>query len=386
MKNIVLVGSPGAEAGGLGRALAQRLGLVFSTYDSSVAKNPPVGGSVIAGGDDGVLQPDDLDVLRDNAVLVVLDTETNSPYEDVSFDVRLPGGSLDKLVSWLAQQSNPLGAAYLVVGGQVLNSMAPRIHNSILRELGQSPAVALAEVHKGELETWLAYARQNLQGFSLNSPHKMEILPFIDELSEEAQMCGSVNTVRVDEGRLVGFNTDIWGITRTLRYLQRDFAGRNVAVLGSGSMAKAAALGACVGGAPSVTVYAQDAEAAKILVQGLWNQLGSYNVYWDELRPAMFRESPPDVLINATLLGMKGGEEFEDLGFIDDMPQNAIVMDLVYEPRQTMMLNKAKGLGMAMINGIGVQMFQAIKTNNILFSQNHGIDIVRKVLAVIAKE
>jgi shikimate dehydrogenase len=161
-------------------------------------------------------------------------------------------------------------------------------------------------------------------------PHKEDVLPYLSSMTPEAQRCGSVNTVRLRNGRLEGHSTDGLGFRRSLQDLGEDFTGRRVTILGAGGAAKAIATTAVDAGAELVRVVNRTEARAQALCQGEG------------------RMEP---------LGMGALAGAYDLAALRP---GAPAMDCIYAPAMTPFMAAAKALGHPVANGIGMLVYQAI--------------------------
>lgn len=243
-----------------------------------------------------------------------------------------------------------------VIGDPVLHSKSPLIHSAMLRHLGLDIPYSPHVVKKGELPQYLAWAAQNgVTGFNATMPHKEDLLPYLTALDTDAGRCGAVNTVVRQGDSWVGHNTDGEGCLQALRTTGL-FPARRIVVLGAGGAAKAVALRlARAPGIQSIHVCNRTLARAQALC-----------ALDDRLTPASFDQLPAlcaqaDLLLNCTNLGMAGcPHQFETLSFVAELPQGAGVMDLIYHPDQTLLLQTAKQHGLATCNGLPMLIYQAI--------------------------
>lgn len=230
-----------------------------------------------------------------------------------------------------------------VIGDPVSHSLSPAIHRALLRQYGLEGIYEAVTVRPDELESFVAAARQgDYDGFNVTMPHKQMILPLLDAVADNAAAMGAVNTVVVRKGRAVGYNTDGGGFLASLPF---RLEGKRVLVLGSGGAASAVSH-AAAGAGGCVTVCCRHPEKAAD-----WGvRVGS----WRELSRLA---AECHVLVNATSLGMTGYEPFPDFRFLEGC--GALVYDLVYEPRQTALLDAARERGLPVINGLALLRAQA---------------------------
>ena len=230
-----------------------------------------------------------------------------------------------------------------VIGDPVAHSLSPAIHTALLRQRGLAGSYETVTVREGELAAFVERARQGAyDGFNVTMPHKQAIVPLLDAVEEDAAAMNAVNTVVVRQGRATGYNTDGPGFVASLPF---PAAGKRVLVLGSGGAASAVSRALVRSGA-AVTICCRHPEktAGWDVDAHLWKEL-----------PVL--AAACDLLVNATLLGMTGKEEFADFRFLEGC--HGWVYDLVYQPRETALLAAARERGLPVISGLALLHAQA---------------------------
>lgn len=247
-----------------------------------------------------------------------------------------------------------------VIGDPVLHSKSPLIQNTMLRALGLDYIYLCQHVPRGGAEEWLRCAAfAGYAGFNATMPHKEELLPLMDELDEDARMYGAVNTVCIRDGKYYGFNTDGKGFLASLRHAGVNTAGKRVLVLGAGGAAKAVAPKLCQEGEVRA-VYVANRTVEK--TQALCAPWGERMIPAD-FRPETLAElaGQCSLVVNCTNLGMEGtAGQFEDFSFLDALPPEAAVCDLIYAPAETELLRQARMRGLTALNGLGMLIWQAV--------------------------
>ena len=184
------------------------------------------------------------------------------------------------------------------------------------------------------------------------------ILPLLDGLSPAAAACGAVNTVCIKNGRAIGYNTGGRGFVDSLRARGLAPEGKTVLLLGTGGAGDAICDALVGAGVKKIfvtnrSVYPAQDLAARYPDKAQFIYFGIFPV-----RHAM---AESDLFINATSLGMAGMKEFSVLGFLRDAPAGVTVYDLVYNPRQTMLLREAEKRGLPTVSGIDLLLYQAAR-------------------------
>lgn len=255
-----------------------------------------------------------------------------------------------------------------VVGDPIAHSLSPTVHGAVLRSLEIPFSYETCRVPKGGLGEFLAYAEQTgITGFNLTMPHKTDVLPYLDALDVSAERLQSVNTVRLENGKRIGYNTDGGGYLQGLLQIGESFAQKRVMILGAGGVARTMAAEAASGGAEAMVIHNRNFTAAQALAEYA-AAFGDCRIFSGEWTMDALAESASrcDLLIQATPLGMEGVDaDYTDLSFLEALPEKAVVTDLIYRPAKTGFLQRAEQLGKKILNGLPMLIFQAILADEI---------------------
>ncbi len=235
---------------------------------------------------------------------------------------------------------------YGILGYPAAGSLSPAMHNAWFSRQGLD-AVYLPFEEENAASFVSAAQGLDVAGFSVTMPHKQTILSFLDEVDPLARRVGAVNTVAVRNGKWVGLNTDIEGVVRPISR-RFDIRGKLAVILGAGGAARAAAFGLARERAKLVILarrYPRAVELAETVgaVAGRLEDVGDWN--WD-------------ILVNATPVG--GGDVEEELPApVHSMRSGTVVLDMVYEPEKTALLEMAESEGAVGIPGLEMLVAQA---------------------------
>jgi shikimate dehydrogenase len=247
-----------------------------------------------------------------------------------------------------------------VIGNPVEHSLSPAIHNAAFRKLGLNfvylawKVEAIGDAVKG------LRALGNFRGASVTIPHKVAVLPFLDEVEATARHIGAINTIVAEKGNLLGINTDATGALRALQEANAPLQGEQVVVLGSGGAARAIAfaLGMQAGVRRLHLLGIDDLERRALALDlAKRTPMQVTDAILDErsLKAAL---ADARLLIHCTPIGMspKAG--------ISSVSRNLLhpgltVMDIVYNPRETKLLAEAKVAGCRTISGLEMFLYQA---------------------------
>ncbi len=238
-----------------------------------------------------------------------------------------------------------------ILGWPVKHSRSPRLHGFWLRRHGIDGAyVPLPVAPERFADAVKSLADLGFRGANVTIPHKEAAFAVCDVVDRTAERAGAVNTLRFEDGRILGSNTDGYGFLESVREgLPAWHANTGPAVLlGAGGAARAVAAALLDAGCPRLTLVNRSAARAEALAR----ELGG---------PIEVAEAPPlgdcALLVNTTSLGMQGQPPLAiDLS---PLPAGAVVADIVYVPLETPLLAQARGRGLVGIDGLGMLLHQA---------------------------
>ena len=268
-----------------------------------------------------------------------------------------------------------------VIGNPVEHSLSPAIHNAAFQKLGLNFVYLAWRVQAiGDAIRGLR-ALGNFRGASVTIPHKVAAMPFLDEVDAMARHIGAINTIIVEEGRLIGSNTDATGALRALKEGKAPLNGESVVMLGSGGAARAIAFVlAAEAGIRRLHLLGIEEQERRNLAADLKTKTGLtvLNAHLDEasLKTVL---SEARVLIHCTPVGMapKVGISCVPVHLLHP---DLTVMDIVYNPRETQLLADAKAAGCATIPGLEMFLFQAAAQFERWTGRSAPLNVMREVL------
>jgi 3-dehydroquinate dehydratase/shikimate dehydrogenase len=265
-----------------------------------------------------------------------------------------------------------------IVASPVAHSASPAMHNRAFGELGLDFVYLPFEV-RDLLAFFRRFVRTetreidwNLAGLSITIPHKREVITLLDEVDKTALRVGAVNTVVVNDGRLIGYNTDVRGAMEPLERVAA-LAGESCAVIGSGGAARAVIHGLLERGARA-QVFARNPEKASELSN-------SFGVTVSSLESASSSEA--QIVINTTPVGMRGHSEGLSPVRRALLRGRRVAYDLVYNPLETRFLTDAREEGCITISGLDMLVAQAALQFELWTGKNPPLDLMRN--AAISK-
>lgn len=268
-----------------------------------------------------------------------------------------------------------------VIGNPIEHSLSPAIHNAAFQKLALNFVYLAWKVDRiGDAVRGLR-ALGNFRGASVTIPHKVAVLPFLDEVDTTARHIGAVNTIVAEEGQLLGMNTDATGALRALREGNAPLKGASVVIVGSGGAARAIAFAlAAEAEVRRLHLMGIEVDERRNLATDLRDKTG-VSVEEDDLDEGRLKNVLPEarVLIHCTPVGMapKIGRSCIPPKFLH---RELIVMDVVYNPRETQLLIEARTAGCRTISGLEMFLYQAVAQFERWTGQPAPVQVMRAVL------
>ena len=247
-----------------------------------------------------------------------------------------------------------------VVANPIKHSISPFIHNSAFEATNTNGVYLAWEVDATELaETVANIRRYQMYGINLSMPYKEQVIPYLDQLSEEACLIGAVNTVVNREGTLIGYNTDGKGFFKSLPSFK--ISRKRLVLLGAGGAAKAILAQAILDGVSQISVFVRSSsmEKTRPYLEKIQNATGFRVDLFalEDVQDLQDSITQADLLVNATSVGMDGSSQPIPTSIV--LPEKLMVADVIYQPFETPFLKWAKNQGNQSINGLGMLLYQA---------------------------
>jgi len=272
---------------------------------------------------------------------------------------------------------------YGIFGHPVKHSLSPDMHNSAFSTLGLNSVYVAFDIDPENIEEATKAIRiMGIKGINITIPHKQTIIPYLDEVSPDAKLTGAVNTVKNENGKLSGYNTDVGGFLRAIREdLNFSPEGKTLFLIGAGGAARAILSAFCMNGGKVVYI----ADIIQDKAQELANQfkanfqnIAIETVSLEDKKILEQKFDEADILVNASPAGMDGvGSHNIPLTSLN---KNAVVYDLVYKPPNTKLLTDAKELGHKASGGLSMLLYQGAESFEIWTGENAPVEIMKKAL------
>ena len=237
---------------------------------------------------------------------------------------------------------------YFVIGNPIEHSLSPKLHNYWIRKNKLDAIYEKEKINKNDIENIISEIRkEKIDGINVTTPFKNSVIPFLDELSSEASNTQSVNTVYKKEGKIIDHNTDIAGFELGLRYIKYNVENKKIFIMGAGGVS------------PSIIIALKKLGAGKIILSNRTKKKAeALKNFFSDLEIINWGEVPNfDMIINTTSLGLNESDEIK-LNY-SDIGSNKFFYDIIYNPRQTDFLSKAKEFGNKIENGKMMFIYQA---------------------------
>jgi len=272
---------------------------------------------------------------------------------------------------------------YGIFGHPVSHSLSPIMHNAAFRKLNLDCVYVAFDIHPTNLDSATqAIKSLGILGVNVTIPHKERIISFLDETSPEGTLTGAVNTVKNEDGKLTGYNTDVEGF---LMAIKEDLGviprGLRILLLGAGGAARAVLTGLCMNEASEIYLVNRTIDKARALASEFKKSYKDISIepYSLEDTDSVERSlRTADLLINASSSGMKGVAPIKLQ--LELLPKDSMIYDLVYKPRETDLLKGAKELGLKAAGGLSMLIYQGAKSFEIWTGEKAPVDVMRKAI------
>ena len=267
-----------------------------------------------------------------------------------------------------------------VIGAPIAHSLSPIIQNAALHAAGLDYVYAALSVRADALASAVrGLYDAGIAGFNVTIPFKTAIIPLLDALSEDARRIQAVNTVVVEDGRLVGYNTDVAGFLAGFAERGIALTGKNAVLIGAGGAARAALWGLLRSGVSSVAIGVRSVEKGAALAADFATDGDVRAVSFDDAA-WIAACSDADIVVQTTPLGMT--PHTEEMPPVDAAKINpsAVVYDLIYTPAETRFLREARARGCETINGETMLVAQGAEAFHLWTGKRPDVELMKRVL------
>ena len=248
---------------------------------------------------------------------------------------------------------------FLVIGNPIEHSLSPKLHNYWIKNNGIDAIYEKTKLDEGELENIVLQIKQKkIYGVNVTIPFKKAIIPFLDELTTEAQSTQSVNTLYLKDNKVIGHNTDIIGFETSIKKSKFNIFNKEILILGAGGVV------------PSIIFALNKMKVSKIIISNRTREKAeNLKKLFKKIEIVNWGEVPKsDMIINATSIGLK--KEDQIILDFSSASKNSLFYDVIYNPKETNFLKTGKKMGNMTLNGKLMFVYQALSAFNIW----HGIE------------
>lgn len=275
-----------------------------------------------------------------------------------------------------------------LLGKPIKHSRSPHMHNSAFDYLKEDLVYLCLDTETKDLKTALAALKIfGAVGGNVTYPNKQEVLKYLDEIDETAEIIGSVNTIKIDEDtkKIKGFNTDGLGFIESLEKKDIPYKDKKMVLIGVGGAGRAIAIQSAYSGIKELVIKELNKEVADEVLNTIKTKIPKCNVRLisDDENDLKEEIKNADILVNATPLGMKGNVDSCSISSSDVISNpNVFVYDIVYEPKETKFMKYAKEAGCETCNGINMMLWQGALAFKIWTGKDMPIEYVKKELGL----
>ncbi len=248
---------------------------------------------------------------------------------------------------------------YLVIGNPISHSLSPELHNYWIKQNKLNAIYHKKKINYDELKKLISDVRLgSINGVNVTVPFKNSIIPYLDELSDDAKKTQGVNTIHMKDKKVIGHNTDIDGFRNAIKQINFDFKNKKIFILGAGGVV------------PSIIYASMKMGSSEIIVSNRTKEKAEkIKKIFNNIKLISWGETPDfDVIINATSLGLNPSDKI-NLDFTVT-GKNKLFYDVIYNPSETNFLNAGKKSGNKYENGKLMFIHQAF----LAFKLWHGIE------------
>lgn len=273
-----------------------------------------------------------------------------------------------------------------VLGSPISHSNSPAIHNAAFDALGLDCVYLAYDVAQDTLQAAVAGMRSfGALGFSVTMPNKQVVSQYLDDLSREAQLCGAVNCVCNEDGKLTGYNTDGFGFMETLRENEVQIEGAKMTLIGTGGASSSICTQAALDGMKEIAIFGikdPTFESGLKLAERINSETNCKVTVTELSEEALLKEhiSGSTILANATPVGMGKMTGMSPIKDESVFRADLAVMDVIYNPERSKLLETAEAHGCKIMNGKNMLMYQGAKSFEIWTGQKMPLEVVVPIL------
>tara|TARA_B100001059_G_scaffold234949_1_gene279018 strand:+ start:200 stop:1018 length:819 start_codon:yes stop_codon:yes gene_type:complete len=242
-----------------------------------------------------------------------------------------------------------------IIGNPIKHSLSPVLHNYWFKKYSLDASYTIIEAQESDLKSIIKKIREHeLTGINVTLPFKQKIINQTDKIINDAELTGSVNTILLDNDKIIGENTDVFGLQAAYLKEIDNCAFKNTLVIGAGGVSPSVILSLKKSGVKKISITNRTGEKCVFLKK----KFNFLNILpWESLKDEIKNF---DIIINATSLGLKDGEDF-NFNF-SNTKNEVIYIDTIYNPLETKTYKFLKEAGKKVFNGLDMFIYQGQKS------------------------
>ncbi len=274
-----------------------------------------------------------------------------------------------------------------IIGCPIEHSMSPIMHNAVIKDLNLDYVYLAFNVNPYDLKLAVkALKTLDVKGINVTIPFKEKIIKYLDEINPIGQKIGAVNTIKNEDGYLIGKNTDAEGSKKAILNSGYAISGRNVLILGAGGAARALSYG-LANDINKITIINRNKNRAEKLAKELNRNFG-IDIKSKKFSTSTLKEETKkaDLLINTTPIGMYPNVDITPIS-AEFFHKDLFVFDVVYNPLETKLLKEAKECGCKTLGGLDMLVYQGVSAFEWWTNEKPNVNIMKsKIIEFIKKK
>ena len=265
-----------------------------------------------------------------------------------------------------------------LIGEKLSHSLSPEIHKKIFESLKIYGNYSLIELKENEILDFFRDKSKEYKGFNVTIPYKVKLMDFMEEISDEAREIGAINTIFQKNGKFYGYNTDYFGYKRTLEENNIDIKGKDITILGAGGASRAVLKYSFDEGVKNILIVARNIEKAKKELDSLLKNRN--NIEFLNFEEFEKRKEKGYLIVNCTPVGMFPNTLNSPISK-ESLKNYENLVDLIYNPKETLFLKYGKELGKKSVNGLFMLVAQAVASQEIWQDKKIGNSVVKNIVS-----
>lgn len=265
-----------------------------------------------------------------------------------------------------------------LIGEKLSHSLSPEIHKKIFENLKIFGDYSLIELKESEILDFFRDRSKKYSGFNVTIPYKVKLMDFMEEISDEAREIGAINTIFQKNGKFYGYNTDYFGYKRTLEENNIDIKGKDITILGAGGASRAVLKYSFDEGVKNILIVVRNIEKAKKELDSLLKNRD--NIEFLNFEEFEERKEKGYLIVNCTPVGMFPNILNSPVGK-ESLEKYENLVDLIYNPKETLFLKYGKELGKKSVNGLFMLVAQAVASQEIWQDKKIDNSVVKNIVS-----